>query len=100
MSKINEELAEVDVELQALVEAGIGERNNLAEEIGDLLFSVVNLARRHSLDPEILLESTNVKFEKRFAAMDEALQSSGNNLAAATLDEMEHEWEAAKASKN
>ncbi len=100
MSKISEELAEVDVELQALSEAGVVERNNLAEEIGDLLFSVVNLARRHSLDPEILLESTNVKFEKRFAAMDLALQNSGNSLEGASLDEMELEWQAAKTSTN
>ena len=100
MNKIREELSEVDVELKALEIEATGDGGKLAEEIGDLLFSVVNLARRHALDPEILLESTNVKFEERFAAMDEALQKSGNNLAAAKLDEMEREWEAAKRANH
>ncbi|MFK7911496.1 MAG: nucleoside triphosphate pyrophosphohydrolase [Akkermansiaceae bacterium] len=88
--KIREELEEVEEELTS------GDRERLSEELGDLLFSVVNLARRHKLDPEILLESTNTKFEKRFAVMDSALQSSGKNLDAATLNEMEAEWQGAK----
>jgi MazG family protein len=90
VDKIREELAEVEVELAA------SDREKLSEEIGDLLFSVVNLARRHKLDPEILLESTNVKFEDRFAAMDTALQQEGKDLSSATLDEMEAEWQEAK----
>lgn len=90
IDKIREELEEVEVELVS------GDRELLSEEIGDLLYSVVNLARRYKLDPEILLEATNVKFEKRFAAMDVALQSAGKDLASATLDEMEAEWQAAK----
>ncbi|MGB2402470.1 MAG: nucleoside triphosphate pyrophosphohydrolase [Akkermansiaceae bacterium] len=96
ISKIREELSEVEVELQAIGEGSTNKRENLAEEIGDLLFSVVNLARRYALDPEMILESTNVKFEKRFSAMDDALQKKGTNLELATLDEMEHEWQAAK----
>jgi MazG family protein len=96
ISKIREELSEVEVELQAVGEGAFNERDKLSEEIGDLLFSVVNLARRYELDPEMILESTNVKFEKRFAAMDDALQKKGTNLELATLDEMEHEWQAAK----
>lgn len=90
VAKIREELEEVEVEL------GSGDREKLSEEMGDLLFSVVNLARRHQLDPEMLLESTNAKFEQRFAAMDRALQSAGNDLASATLDEMEAKWQGAK----
>jgi MazG family protein len=100
MNKIREELSEVDLELEALVGGDASKRGDFAEEIGDLLFSVVNLARRHSLDPEILLESTNVKFEKRFAAMDEALQKKGAELATAQLDEMELEWQRAKNESN
>ena len=88
--KIREELAEVEVELAA------GDRDKLAGELGDLLFSVVNLARRHGLDPEMLLESTNVKFERRFAAMDDALQEAGGELGSASLEEMEAQWQAAK----
>ena len=90
VDKIHEELCEVEVELAS------GDREKLSEEIGDLLFSVVNLARRHKLDPEILLEATNVKFESRFAKVDTALQSTGKDLESATLDEMESEWQSAK----
>ena len=90
VAKIREELLEVEVEL----EANDGER--LSEEIGDLLFSAVNLARRHKLDPEVLLENTNMKFEGRFAEMDLALQSDGNDLETASLDEMEAKWQQVK----
>jgi MazG family protein len=90
VDKIREELAEVEEELVS------GDREKLSEELGDLLFSVVNLARRHQLDPEILLESTNVKFEDRFAAMDTSLQASGKDLQSSSLDEMEAEWQGAK----
>jgi len=90
IDKIREELSEVEVEIKS------EERDLLGEEIGDLLFSVVNLARRHKLDPEILLESTNVKFETRFASVDKALQAEGKDLNSATLDEMEEHWQNAK----
>lgn len=90
IAKIREELEEVEVELES------GQRELLSEEIGDLLYSVVNLARRHKLDPEILLEATNVKFEDRFAKMDEALQQNGKDLMSSNLDEMEAEWQGAK----
>ncbi|BDS08431.1 hypothetical protein NT6N_34710 [Oceaniferula spumae] len=90
IDKIREELVEVEDELES------GDRELLGGEIGDLLFSVVNLARRHKLDPEILLESTNVKFETRFASVDKGLQAEGKSLASATLDEMEQHWQNAK----
>jgi MazG family protein len=90
IDKIREELAEVEVELES------GERELLGEEIGDLLFSVVNLARRHQLDPEILLEATNGKFESRFAKVEVALREDGGDLKSATLDEMEELWQRAK----
>lgn len=90
VDKIKEELSEVEEELVS------GDREKLGDEIGDLLFSVINLARRHKLDPEILLEATNLKFENRFATMDKALQSSGKGIDSATLDEMEAEWQRAK----
>jgi len=90
IDKIREELAEVEVELES------GDRELLSEEMGDLMYSVVNLARRHKLDPEMLLEATNVKFESRFAKMDESLQKAGKELKSATLDEMEEQWQAAK----
>ena len=90
IDKIREELAEVEVELDRV------DSNNLGEEIGDLLFSVVNLARRYKLDPEILLESTNMKFENRFDQMDQALKEEGKELGAVSLDDMEEKWQKAK----
>lgn len=90
VDKIREELAEVEAELES------GQRELLAEELGDLMFSVVNLARRHRLDPEILLEATNVKFEQRFGAMDRRLGEDGLDLSSANLDEMEKRWQQSK----
>ena len=90
VDKIREELEEVEVELRS------GDENLLGEEIGDLLFSVVNLARRHKLDPEVLLEMTNLKFENRFASMHQALSDQGQDLSSASLDEMEAKWQVAK----
>jgi MazG family protein len=90
MDKIREELSEVEAELAS------GDKDRLSEEIGDLLFSVVNLARKQKLDPEIILESTNCKFEERFDSMDRALQQDGKDLESASLDEMESSWQAAK----
>ncbi len=85
-AKIREELVEVEDELAS------GDRERLSEELGDLLFSVVNLVRRHKLDPEMVLESTNLKFEQRFAEMDRRLQAAGKDLGSATLEEMEAGW--------
>ena len=90
VSKIYEELTEVEEEIQS------GNAENLSEEIGDLLFSVVNLARRHKLDPEVVLEATNNKFEARFGAMHKALLVEGKELGFSSLDEMEEQWQAAK----
>ncbi|MGB0775915.1 MAG: nucleoside triphosphate pyrophosphohydrolase [Akkermansiaceae bacterium] len=92
VAKIQEELAEVEEELAS------GNKEKLSEEIGDLMFSVVNLARRHQLDSEVLLESCNGKFESRFAAMDIALQAEGSSISSADLSAMEEKWQAAKLS--
>ncbi len=94
IDKIREELAEVEDELKS------GDRELLSEELGDLMFAVVGLARRHKLDPEILLEATNVKFETRFAAVEKSLKEEGKDLKSATLDEMEAAWERAKGRNN
>lgn len=94
LAKIEEELGEVREELR--------ERDRekgspaLESEVGDLLFSVVNLARRLGIDPEVALEGTNVKFEDRFGTMEGALKSEGRTLEAAGLAEMERQWQVAK----
>lgn len=89
-AKVSEEL----VEIAGALEEGSDEQ--VAEEIGDLMFSVVNLARFRKLDPEVLMAEANAKFEKRFAAMEQTLEAQGMSLESASLQEMENEWQAAK----
>lgn len=88
--KIREEINELEAALAA------GENAEIQEELGDLMFSVVNLARFRNTDPEVLMASANAKFEERFAAMERALKFDGIGLAEATLDEMERAWQNAK----
>ncbi len=89
-AKIREEIAELEVE----IDAGDWEKAN--EELGDVLFSLVNLMRFRNLDPEVLMATANHKFETRFALMEAQLKGHGLTLAAATLDQMENEWQLAK----
>lgn len=90
-AKLAEEMAELHEALRADDAAAV------AEEMGDVMFSLVNLARFRQLDPEVLMAAANAKFEARFAAVEQALKARAITLADATLDEMEAEWEAAKA---
>ena len=93
--EIEEELAEVKEEL-ARVENGEDARKELEQEIGDLLFVTVNLARKLKIDPELALEGTNVKFEKRFDYLEQILKGREISLEQATLEEMNTLWEQAK----
>lgn len=93
MDKIDEELNEVRMALAD------DDDTALAEEIGDLLFTVTNLARRKGIDPEHALRATNLKFERRFAAIEDGLRASGRSLEDAGLDEMEALWQAAKRAE-
>lgn len=90
IDKIREELAETEVELAK------GDVTATAEEIGDLLFSVVNLARKLGHDPEVLLTATNTKFTNRFHQMETTLQAAGQPLGTADMETMEAHWQAAK----
>jgi nucleoside triphosphate diphosphatase len=84
-AKLDEELAEFDTALTP---------EHRAEELGDVLFVLANLARRHGIDPETALRAGNAKFERRFKAM-EAL--AGPGFAALSLDEQEAYWQQVKA---
>ncbi|HEX7262521.1 MAG TPA: MazG nucleotide pyrophosphohydrolase domain-containing protein, partial [Luteolibacter sp.] len=90
-------IAKIHEELQEL-QAAIDEQNLAAvsDEMGDLLFSVVNLARFRKVDPEVLMASANHKFEKRFGEMEQILKAKGLTLEAATAAQMETAWERAK----
>jgi nucleoside triphosphate diphosphatase len=93
LAKIREEADEIEAELAA------GNRSAAADEVGDLLFAVVNLARHLDADPEAVLRATNQKFERRFAAIEEALAERGKTPQEATLAEMDALWDAAKAAE-
>jgi MazG family protein len=90
MEKIREETGEVTEALAGADPAAV------AEEIGDLLFSVANLARKLRMDPEVLLAAANQKFVTRFTAMEHRLSTAGQTLEAASLEEMEAAWQASK----
>jgi MazG family protein len=91
LDKIREELGELEAALAS------GDDAAIHDELGDLMFSVVNLARFRKTDPELLMAAANAKFEQRFAAMERTLQQQGIGLAEATLDQMERAWQDAKA---
>jgi MazG family protein len=90
LAKLREELDE----LQTAITDNDAAATN--EELGDLLFSVVNLIRFRKLDPEVLMAAANTKFETRFAFMENALKQRGIDLSTATLHQMESEWQNAK----
>lgn len=90
MAKIREELDEVEEALDA------GDEAHAREEVGDLLFAVVNLARRLKADPEQALRATNGKFERRFRHVEQALAATGRSPDAASLAEMDRHWDDAK----
>ncbi len=90
IDKIKEELSEVEAELES------GDNAALEEEIGDLLFSVVNLSRKLKKDPELLLHEANVKFISRFNEMEALLSEGELDLKQASLEQMERSWNTAK----
>lgn len=101
LDKLEEELSELRDELGAasVVEPEVAKARR-AEEIGDLLFTVANLARHLEIDPEATLARANLKFRRRFRGVEEALAERGKSLADATLAEMDAAWEAEKAKED
>lgn len=90
IAKLKEELNELEEALESADEA------HIAEELGDLLFSAVNLARFRKLDPEVVMTEANHKFEARFAKMEASLDEQGISLHDASLEQMDATWKAAK----
>ncbi|MCC6342305.1 MAG: nucleoside triphosphate pyrophosphohydrolase [Bryobacterales bacterium] len=89
--KVREEIAELE---QARSARNQGE---MEAETGDLLFTIVNLARFLKVDPEQALRRTNAKFRKRFAHVEQGLAARGKTVSASTLEEMEALWQEAKS---
>ena len=92
IAKIEEELGELGRELAADQK----DQARVADELGDVLFAVANLARHCQVDPEAALRSTNDKFERRFRYLEQRLAEQGRKPADAALDEMEALWQEAK----
>ncbi|MBN8431191.1 nucleoside triphosphate pyrophosphohydrolase [Microbulbifer salipaludis] len=90
-------LAKVEEELRELREAiDSGDRAHAREELGDLLFSCVNLARHLKEDPEVALRQCNRKFEQRFGAVEAALKARDQQPSDVSLEELDRLWEASK----
>jgi ATP diphosphatase len=95
--QIFDKLTEEAAELKLAIERG--ENENIAEEIGDLLFVVQNLARHLDVEPETALKKTNRKFRERFKFIEQELRRDGKSLEAADLKEMDDLWNRAKRQK-
>jgi len=92
LNKIREEFDEVEQEISSETQ----NVEKIEDEIGDLLFACVNLARHFGIDSESAVRKTNAKFERRFAYIENSLNDQGTNLQDATLEIMDKLWNEAK----
>ena len=90
MAKIQEEILELEIERKA------DNRENISEEIGDILFTLVNLTRHFNLDPEDIMRKSNLKFENRFRAMENHAKDNNLALDKMSLEELEEIWQKIK----
>ena len=98
LEKLREELDELAAEMEQSPQTDIT-RQKLEDELGDVLFSAVNLARKLELDPEAALRRGNAKFEARFRQMEAGLAARGKTPKEAGLEEMEALWQKAKEQR-
>lgn len=91
LDKIEEEIGELRVALAS------GDKAKVSDELGDLIFAVVNIGRHVKADPEQALRGTNTKFRRRFNHIETTLEAEGETLEGASLERMEDIWQAAKA---
>ncbi|HEV7922700.1 MAG TPA: nucleoside triphosphate pyrophosphohydrolase, partial [Thermoanaerobaculia bacterium] len=91
--KLEEEVGELR---EAIASGG---QEQVQEELGDLLFTIVNAARKLNVNPEEALQSTNRKFARRFASMEAEVHQSGRNIDQLSLEEMDSLWDRAKAAE-
>lgn len=91
--KLDEEIGELREAVSA------GDAQNIHDEIGDLLFTIGNIARKVNVNPEEALQSTNRKFMRRFEHMEARVRERGQNLDQLQLEEMDRLWDEAKAAE-
>lgn len=94
---IFEKITEETNELREAIH--VDDKDHIAEEVGDLLFAVVNLARKLDIEPETALKKTNRKFRQRFKFIEDELKREGKTLEDSSLEEMDALWNAAKTGK-
>ena len=93
LEKVKEEIEELERE------TGKGNRETTTDEIGDLLFAVVNLARKLQIDPRAALERANDKFTQRFDAVEQLAAERGLEMGRASLEQLDHLWDEVKGSR-
>ena len=90
IDKIEEELEELKIEHSK------NNKDKLAEEVGDILFTIVNLTRHYDLDPEDIMRRSNLKFEQRFKAMEKYAEQNDLELKRMSVDQLENVWQKIK----
>lgn len=98
LAKLQEEIVELEDEIAASNAQDEIARNRIAEELGDVLFTVVNVARWQKINPELALRDTVARFRGRFEKMEEAARRASLNMEELTPQEWDDLWEAAKRS--
>lgn len=106
LEKLHEEMDELRVAIKAQAESGVDpltaetSRSNVEDEIGDIFFVAVNLARYFKIDPESALKKTNQKFRNRFRYIEAMLARSNKSFDESSLEEMEKYWQEAKQAES
>src|SRR5437773_3672676 len=96
LEKVKEETRELEAELTPEGTAPRSPLPAVGAEIGDLLFAVVNLARKLEIDPRVALEQANAKFQRRFEAVERLAERRGIDMRRATLAELDRLWDEVK----
>lgn len=96
LSKLKEELAELETALAEQTKSSAGADPKVAEEFGDLLFVMANVARHLDIDPETALRGANDKFTRRFRYIERSLAEAGRSPQQSSLEEMDALWDEAK----
>ena len=99
LAKLDEEVAEFKTELSSAGPEDDVRRARVTSEIGDLLFTVVNVARRHGVDPEAALQGTNDKFRRRFEEVARRVEARGKNVKETPLAELDALWNKVKSEE-
>ncbi len=99
LAKIREELAELEAEIAARKSENPADSDAVKKELGDLAFSLANLARHLKVDAESAVELSTAKFSRRFRAVEAGAKDSGRQLKDMTLEEMDSLWDRAKAQE-